>query len=196
MKVIVFGGTGLVGREVVRLLRDDHDVISVGHRRGDMRVDIETRASVKALFDQAGQVDAIISLAGDGAFGAFDDEDSNAYARVLQSKIMGQVNIASVGHAYLKAGGSITLTSGAAARQPTAGAAAIALGAGAIDAFVGSVALELEGGKRINAVSLSLVKESAEKFGWDSTHCLPVGLVAQRYREIAFGKTNGQALAV
>lgn len=74
--------------------------------------------------------------------------------------------------------------------------AAIAIGAGAIDAFVGTAALELQEGKRINAVNLSLVKESAEKLGWDSEGCVPVEFVARRYHDIAFGKENGQAIAV
>lgn len=196
MKVIVIGGTGLVGSEVVSQLRKDHEVISVGRTRGDMQVDIEDRASVKALFDRVGPVDAIISLAGDGGFGQFDDEDDGAYERVLTSKIMGQVNIARIGHAYLVAGGSITLTSGAASRRPMPGTAAIAIGAGAIDAFVGSVALELEAGKRINAINLSLVRESAEKLGWVSAGCVPVDLVAQTYRDVAFGKGSGQAIEI
>lgn len=196
MKTVVIGGTGLVGSEVVRQLRTDHEVIAVGRTRGDFQVDIEERASVAALFERIGPVDAIISLAGDGKFGAFADEDGSAYVRAVQSKIMGQVNIARVGHAYLNAGGSITLTSGAVTRHPVPGTAAIAVGAGAIDAFVSTVALELEEGKRINAISLSLVKESAENLGWDSTGCVPVEAVAQRYRDIAFGEGSGEAIAV
>ncbi|MCV6576498.1 MAG: short chain dehydrogenase [Cohaesibacter sp.] len=196
MKAIVIGGTGLVGSEVVHQLRPDHEVISVGRTRGDMQVNIEERASVKALFERTGPVDAIISLAGDGIFGAFDDDTDEAYARVLKSKVMGQVNIARQGHPYLNEGGSITLTSGAVSRHPMPGTAAIALGAGALDAFVGSVALELKDGKRINAISLSLVKESAEKLGWDSANCVPVKRVAQRYLDAAFGHINGQAIAL
>lgn len=63
-----------------------------------MQVDIEDYASVEALFEQVGKVDAVISLAGDGVPRAFDDEDNNAYVRAVKSKIMGQVNVARIGH--------------------------------------------------------------------------------------------------
>lgn len=194
MKVVVIGGTGLVGSEIVTQLRLEHEVVAVGKSRGDLQVDIESKTSLKRLFEKIGPVDAIISATGDGVMGRFDEQHDEAYDLVLQSKIMGQVNIARIGHAYLKEGGSITLTSGAVTSSPMPNTAAIAIGAGAIEAFVAATALELEGDKRINAISLSLVKESAEKFGMDSRGCVPVSEVAQRYRECVLGEMTGQSL--
>lgn len=196
MKTIVVGGTGLVGTEIVRLLREEHEVISVGRTGGDLQVDIENKAAIKELFEKTGPADAIISVAGDGIPGRFDDESDHAFDRALQSKVMGQMNLARIGHKYLNAGGSITLTSGAVTRNPMPNTAAIAAGAGAVEAFVATAALELEDGKRINAVSLSLVKESAEKFGMDSTGCVPATKVAEHYRECASGDFSGRAVPV
>ncbi len=194
MKIVVIGGTGLVGREIVTQLSQEHEVIAVGKSGGDFQVDIESKASIKQLFEKIGPVDAIISAAGGGVMGRFDDESDDAYDIALKSKIMGQINLTRIGHSYLNSGGSITLTSGSVTTNPMPNTAAIAIGAGAVEAFVAASALELADEKRINAISLSLVKESAEKFGMDSTGCLPVAQTAQHYRDSAFGDFSGKAV--
>lgn len=196
MKIVVIGGTGLVGSEIVKKLRPEHEVIAVGKTSGDLQVDIEDKAALEALFAQIGPVDAILSAAGDGVMGPFDAAEDHAYERALNSKVMGQVNLTRVGQKYLTAGGSITLTSGAAAKHPMPQTAAISMGAAAIDAFVATVALELKDNKRINAVSLSLVKEAAEKFGMDSAGLAPVAKVAEVYCNSALGGATGQPLPV
>lgn len=196
MKAVVIGGTGLVGSELVKLLSQDHEVITVGRTSGDMQADIEDKASIKALFEKTGKVDAIISTAGDGIFGSFDDENDLAYERALQSKIMGQVNVTRIGHKYLNDNGSITLTSGAVAQHPTPNTAAIAISTAAIDAFALTVALELGDTNRITSMSLSLVKESAETFGMDSTNCVLASRVAEHYRDCILGDASGQVVLV
>ncbi|EEA92249.1 short chain dehydrogenase [Pseudovibrio sp. JE062] len=196
MKTVVVGGTGLVGSEVAKLLGQEHEVITVGRSSGDMQADIEDKASLEALFEKIGAVDAIISVAGDGVFGGFDEEGDHAYERALQSKVMGQVNLTRVGHKYLNKGGSITLTSGAVAQHPMPNTAAIAIATAGVDAFVRTVALELADDKRINSLSLSLVKESAEKFGMDSTHCVPAAKVAEHYRDVLSSSGSGQVVLV
>lgn len=193
-KIVVIGGTGLVGSGIVTQLRaDDHEVISVGRSGGDRQVDMTDAKALSEFFNELGPVDAIISAAGDGTFGPFDAEDDTAYNMALDSKIRGQVNLARIGHRHLTPGGSLTLTSGAVTRHPMAQTAAIALGAGAIEAFVATVALELEEGKRINAVSLPMVKESAQAFGLDESACPSVAQVALHYRDLALGEVSGQA---
>ncbi|SFL11465.1 NAD(P)-dependent dehydrogenase, short-chain alcohol dehydrogenase family [Pseudovibrio ascidiaceicola] len=196
MKIVVVGGTGLVGSEVAKLLGQEHDVITVGRTSGNMQADIEDKASVQTLFEKIGAVDAIISVAGDGVFGGFDEEGDHAYEQALQSKVMGQVNLTRVGHKYLNKGGSITLTSGAVAQHPMPNTAAIAIATAGVDAFVRTVALELVDDKRINSVSLSLVKESAEKFGMDRTHCVPAAKVAEYYRDVLGSSGSGQVVLV
>lgn len=192
MKTVVIGGTGLVGTEIVKLLGREHDVITVGRTSGDLHADIENKESIKALFEKVGPVDAFVVAAGDGVMGRFDDDSDHAYDLALKSKVMGQVNVVRIGHKYLNSGGSITLTSGAVAKNPMPNTAAIAAGVGAIDAFVATVALELEENKRINAISLSLVKESAEEFGMDSSDCVPAADVSTHYRDCINGSFTGQ----
>lgn len=67
-------------------------------------------------------------------------------------------------------------------------------GAAAVDAFAATVAPELKDGKRINTISLSLVKEAAEKHGLDNTGCTPVARVAESYIKSALDPITGQHL--
>ena len=40
MRVIVVGGTGTIGSAVVAALSTRHDVVTVGHKNGGLRVDL------------------------------------------------------------------------------------------------------------------------------------------------------------
>ena len=192
MKVLAIGANGVIGQAVVNQLSQNHQVIAVGHSRGEVTVDIEDQASIRALFEHVGQVDAIVSMAGNGEMGSIADMPSSGYAEVLKGKLMGQVNLVRIGLEYLKEGGSITLTSGQAANYPMAGTAAISIGVAGINAFVGVAALELEEGKRINAVSPAVVKETLEQWGVDSSTGIPASEVAKFYQQSIEGNDNGQ----
>lgn len=50
MRVVVIGGTGLIGGAVADALAARHEVVRVGHRGGDLTVDITSAASVDAMF--------------------------------------------------------------------------------------------------------------------------------------------------
>ena len=67
MKVIVVGATGLIGKEVVKALSSKHEVITVGHKNGDIRVDITSKSSIEDLFKRVGAFDALVSTAGSAA---------------------------------------------------------------------------------------------------------------------------------
>lgn len=70
--------------------------------------------------------------------------------------------------------------------------AAIAMGVAAIDAFVATAALELPANKRINAVSPSMVKETMEQWGIDSSTGIPASDVARYYQASILGSANGE----
>ena len=63
MKIVLIGATGTIGQAVAGQLAG-HEVIKVAHAGGDFQVDIGDPASIKALFEQVGEVDAIVSTAG------------------------------------------------------------------------------------------------------------------------------------
>lgn len=64
MKIIIIGASGTVGRAVTEALSRRHEVIRVGRTQGDEQVDITSQASVQALFEKVGRVDAIVSASG------------------------------------------------------------------------------------------------------------------------------------
>ncbi|EIC86144.1 short chain dehydrogenase [Serratia sp. M24T3] len=64
MKIMIIGANGTIGRAVAQNLEVDHEIIRVGKTHGDLRVDLTNEASVKALFESSGKVDAIIATTG------------------------------------------------------------------------------------------------------------------------------------
>lgn len=192
MKILVIGGTGIIGKAIVKNLEAQHQVICVGNRQGDFTVDLEDKASICSLFAKVGNVDAIISATGKGEFAKFNDESDAAYHLVLGNKVMGQVDLVRIGLDYLNQGGSITLSSGNAAKKPFPGTAAMAMGCAAIDAFVATAALEISEDKRINVVSPSFVKETMEMMGMDSTHGIAAADVASYFQASVSGTANGE----
>jgi len=192
MKILAIGANGVIGQAVVERLNNQHDVIAVGNSKGELRVDIEDTASIQALFSEVGPVDAIISMAGNGRMAALSETEDSDFDTVLDNKIMGQVNIVRVGLDYLNAGGSITLTSGEAAFNALPGVSAIAMGTAAINAFVANVSLELSDNKRINAVSPSLVKETMDQWGIDSSTGIKASDVASYYHASVLGDETGK----
>ena len=196
MKILIIGATGTIGSATADLLALEHEVIRVGHTRGDFMVDIEDKTAIEALFNTIGKVDAIINIAGGGQFGDVLDQDDSGYELVMQSKIMGQVNITRLGLKYLNEGGVITLTSGDSIHNPRADIASISLGCGAINGFVACAALDLPDNKRINVVSPDFVKETMEKMGLDSAQGTPAIDVAALYQYSLQSDCNGEVLRV
>ncbi|MGF1710199.1 short chain dehydrogenase [Vibrio kagoshimensis] len=194
MKILAIGANGVIGQAVVNDLQRDNEVIAVGHSHGDYLVDIESTESIRALYNNVGKVDAIISMVGNGQMGSLEDMPESGYRTVLDNKVMGQVNLVRIGLDYLNKGGSITLTSGQASNRPMLGTGAIAMGVAAVNAFVTSSALELKEDKRINAVSPRMVKETMELWGIDSSSGIPATDVAEHYRDSIESQKNGEVL--
>lgn len=120
MKIVIIGASGTVGRAVTEELSRRHEVISVGRTQGDHQVDITSQASVQALFEKIGPVDAIVSASGGVHFGPLATMTDGEFNRGLQDKLLGQIRLALTGQHYLNEGGSITLISGIVAHEPIA----------------------------------------------------------------------------
>ncbi|MGF1750149.1 short chain dehydrogenase [Vibrio cionasavignyae] len=192
MKILAIGANGVIGQAVVANLNHQHEVIRVGHSHGDLTVDIESKVSIKAMFEQVGMIDAIVSMVGNGEMGSLTEMKDSGFATVLDNKVMGQVNIVRIGLEYLKPNGSITLTSGEAAFNAMPGVSAIAMGTAAINAFVANSALELGSGVRINAVCPSMVKETMDMWGIDSSSGIKADDVASYYSASIEGTDTGK----
>lgn len=120
MKIVIIGASGTVGRAVTDELSRRHEVIRVGRTQGDEQVDITSQASVQALFEKIGPVDAIVSASGGLYFGPLATMKDSDFNQGLQDKLLGQVRLALTGQHYLNEGGSITLISGIVAHEPIA----------------------------------------------------------------------------
>ena len=83
----------------------------------------------------------------------------------LRGKLMGQVNLVTLGIKHVRSGGSFTLISGQINDDPIRMGASGAMVNGGLEGFVRSAALELPRGLRINLISPTMTEESATAFG-------------------------------
>ena len=194
MKIIVIGATGTIGREVTRLLAVGHEVVKVGHRGGDFRVDIASKASIEELYKSVGRFDAVVSCAGDARFAPLAQLTDEDFMLGLTNKLMGQVNLVRVGLKNISDNGSFTLTAGTLARRPMPGSASISAVNAGVEAFARAAALEMTRGIRINAVSPPFLKETLEAMGMDKSQGMPAARVAPAYRESVEGTRTGSIL--
>ena len=195
MKVLVVGGTGTIGRAVADALRaEGHEVLSAERSGGDLRVDITSADSVRTLFGQAGRVDAIVSCAGGAAWKPLTELTDDDFETSLHYKLMGQVNLARYGVDSVADGGSITLTSGVLAQEPSPGSVAVSLVNAGLEGFGRAAALDMPRGIRINVVSPPWVSETLQAMGMDPSGGMPAAEVARAYLDAVRGTHNGQVL--
>ena len=121
MKILRIGATGTIGQKVRERLADNHEVIPVGHRDGVYRVHIADNGSIEKLFEQVGEVDAVISTTGAAAFSARAELTDEQFDLGWDNKLMGQINLLRVGQAKVRKGGVALLTSGILAQEPIPG---------------------------------------------------------------------------
>lgn len=198
MKIVIVGGTGTIGQAVAHELSGRHTVIIVGHRQGDVLVDIGDRASIEKMYKKVGRIDAVVAAAGAVHFGALQEMSAAEYEIGLRSKLMGQVNLVLAGLSHLADAGSFTLTSGSAADDPYRYGSSPAMVNGAIDSFVKGAAIEMPRGIRINAVSPTILSESMKDYGHYFRGFVPVPAkkAAVAYSKSVEGAQTGQVYRV
>jgi NAD(P)-dependent dehydrogenase (short-subunit alcohol dehydrogenase family) len=181
MRIIVVGATGTIGSAVVTALSAQHDVVSVGHKSGAIRVDLASIESIIQLFRTVEAFDALVCAAGRAAFGSLDELKDADFQLGLSNKLMGQVNLVRIGRQYVHDNGSFTLTSGVLSREPMKGSASISMVNAGLEGFARAAALELPRGMRINVVSPPWVTETLIARKMDPSIGLPAASVAQAY---------------
>jgi NAD(P)-dependent dehydrogenase (short-subunit alcohol dehydrogenase family) len=194
MRILLIGATGTIGRAVAAAL-SKHDLILASHHKAPEKVDISDPASLRALFERVGQVDAIISAAGSAAWKPLAELSDADFDFSLRNKLMGQVNVARYGFASVKDGGSITLTSGYLAQHPMVGSAAVSLVNSGLEGFTRAAALEAPRRIRVNVVSPPWVSETLQAMGQDPKGGLPAAVVAKSYVGSVEGKETGKIIA-
>ncbi|HHQ4553260.1 TPA: short chain dehydrogenase [Aeromonas veronii] len=198
MKIVIVGASGTVGSAVSELLAKDHQVIRVGHSRGDATVDMRAPASIKALFAKLGQFDALVVASGSVAFNGLTEMTDEQWQVGVESKLMGQINLTRAAIPYLTDKGSITLISGILSEEPINWGVSASTVNGAIDHFVKAAACELPRGLRINVVSPTVLEESMDKYAdfFPGFVPVPAAKVAQAYKKSVLGIQTGQVFRV
>lgn len=194
MRILVIGATGTIGKAIVHALSSSHEVVEASRKSG-IQVDIRDVASIRAMYEQAGKLDAIVSAAGSGAWKPLDQLNDDDFATSLGYKLMGQVNVIRYGFPSLADGGSITVTSGVLSHQPMPGGAAISMVNAGLDGFVRGASIEAPRNIRINVVSPPWVSETLEEMGMDPAGGLPAATVAKAYVASITGTQTGQVIA-
>lgn len=194
MRILIIGATGTIGQAVVGALRPRNELILASRSKSAERVDLADPASIRALFERVGKVDAVVSVAGEAAYKPLAQLSDQDFAFSVGSKLMGQINLVRLGASSVSDAGSFTLTSGVLATRPTPGGAAISVVNAGVDAFARAAALELPRGIRINSVSPPWVSETLTAMGRDPSGGLPAADVARSYAESVEGKQTGTVI--
>lgn len=122
MKVVLVGATGTIGKAIATEL-SEHEIVAVSHSGGEYQIDIDDSASVKAMFEEVGPVDAVISATGKFAFGALDELSDEDIKTVIDNKLFGNIKLFRIARPYINEGGSFTFTTGIVSRIPAPGQA-------------------------------------------------------------------------
>jgi NAD(P)-dependent dehydrogenase (short-subunit alcohol dehydrogenase family) len=194
MRVLIVGATGLLGKEIVRLLSPEHQVISASRNGSELSVDLTDKASIVSMYQQLGTVDAVICVAGAARFAPLELLTDEDFAFSLTNKLMGQVNLVRCSVGHVAQGGSLTLTSGILSLHPVTGSAVVGIVNAGVEAFVRSAALELRGKARVNVVSPGWVSETLAAMGQAYSAGIPAAVVAQAYKRSLVEDITGQVI--
>lgn len=197
MKIIIVGGTGTLGKAIVKELSERHEVI-VAARHGDVKLDIANPDSIEAMYQSIGKFDALVSATGSVHFGALTEMTADQFQIGLQSKLMGQVNLVLRGLRYINDSGSFTLTSGILSHDPIRYGVSASMVNGGLDSFVKAAAIEMPRGIRINIVSPTVLTESMGVYGdyFRGFEPVPAALAAKAFSKSVEGAQTGQVYSV
>ena len=198
MRIVLVGASGTIGRAVAAELGARHEIVAVGSKGGDVRMDITDAASIRAGFERIGRCGAVVSAAGKVKFAPLEQMDEAGYQVGLKDKLMGQVNLVLIGRDFVEDGGSFTLTSGVLTHDPIRAGSSASMVNGAVEAFVRAAAIELPRGLRINAVSPGVLVESMGSYGpfFRGHEPVPAARAALAYSKSVEGARTGQVFEV
>ncbi|MBB6671482.1 short chain dehydrogenase [Cohnella nanjingensis] len=191
-RMIVIGGTGIIGSAVAEALEPKHEVIRAS-RHGEVRADLDDPASVDALFASTGPIDAVVCVAQSGTLTPIDSDRWDEDFDLGMKKLTGQVALFRRAIRSLKDNGSITLTSGTF-KEPMVGSAVGHIVNSGLEGFVRAAAVELPRGIRANVVSPGWVRETLAKLGMDPSAGTPASEVARAYAAAIEGDLQGRIL--
>jgi NAD(P)-dependent dehydrogenase (short-subunit alcohol dehydrogenase family) len=196
VKILIVGANGLLGSGAVAALSKDNEIIQAS-RSGDVSVDLTDPASIAAMYQQVGKVDAVIAATGKVPFKTLSDLTLADYQSGINDKVLGQVELVRQGLDYVNDGGSFTLTTGILERAAIPTGVVASLSNGALESFVMAAAIEMPRGIRINVVSPSVLVEApgyhSYFIGFEQVTLKACG---KAYAKSVNGKKNGHTYKV
>lgn len=197
MKIIIIGAAGTIGSAIVKALGNEHQIVQVGLKSGDIQADISDPVSIEDMYKKIGAFDALVCAAGDGYFGSFQGMKDENFRISIEGKLMSQVNLVLIGQHYISPKGSFTLTSGSLANDPILSGTSVSTVNAAINGFVRSAAIELENGIRVNSVAPGVVEAAPGYFPFFPGR-IPATMhqVGQAYVKSILGGQTGQTYDV
>ena len=199
MKIVLIGANGKIGELVQTAMAGaGHEIVKVGRKSGDFQVDIETRESIRQLYQVVGSFDAVAVAAGEVVFAPLSQLTAENWQFSLGSKLMGQISLVQEAIPFINERGSFTLVSGVLNEEPIFAGVAGATVSGALEGFVRAAAVELPKGLRINVVNPTILKESEAHMGSFFPGVIPVEgwRVAQAYKRAILGVQTGRVYKV
>lgn len=199
MKIAIIGATGTIGKNIYDLFtKEGHDVIAASYSKGDYKLDIGDRDSIRAFFQKVGKVDAVVNATGNVSFSDLENMSQEEWYVGLDHKLMGQVSLVQEGLPFINDGGSFTLISGILNEVFIKGGVSASMVNSAIEGFVKAVSCELPRGVRINVVSPTMLEESESKYRDFFPGIIPVPgkKVAQAFKRSVLGVETGNIFKV
>lgn len=199
-RVVVIGGSSGMGLEVARkLIANSTDVVIAGRSLERLQVaramlgeahveimsmDIGDQKQVEASFAQIGAFDHLVVTAADLPYGPILELAESEIMRAVRSKFLGPVFVAQQAAKQINPGGSMTFTSGIAAKRPMKnGAIAAAINSG------------LEGLVRALAIELAPLRVNAVSPGWTDTPIWnKMASITAEMKQEAFANMNARLL--
>lgn len=193
MRVLVIGASGTIGSAVVAAFEELGDEVIPVSRSTSPAADLTDVESLRALFEQVGTVDAVITAAGHVPFATITEATPENVAAGFASKLAGQINTVLAGLPHIAENGSFTITTGILGQLPIPGSLLVAAVNGGLEGFVKRAPIDLPGGVRINAVNPTIVLEPGQvSEPFRGVHSLTAAEVAQSYVRSAYGIETGQ----
>jgi NADP-dependent 3-hydroxy acid dehydrogenase YdfG len=199
IKIVLIGANGKIGELVQTAMAGaGHEIVKVGRKSGDFQVDIESRESIRQLYQVVGSFDAVAVAAGEVVFAPLSQLTAENWQFSLGSKLMGQISLVQEAIPFINERGSFTLVSGVLNEEPIFAGVAGATVSGALEGFVRAAAVELPKGLRINVVNPTILKESEAHMGSFFPGVIPVEgwRVAQAYKRAILGVQTGRVYKV
>src|SRR5258707_7757359 len=112
-----------------------HEIVKAGRKSGDFQVDIESRESIRQLYQAVGSFDAVAVAAGEVVFAPLSQLTAENWRFLLGGKLIGQISLVQETIPFINERGSFTFIFGVLNDEPIFASAPAAAVSGALGGF-------------------------------------------------------------